>query len=357
MTTMTLATAAGCLRECIQEDVPAMLWGPPGVGKSEVVKQVAHQMDIAKYGPVAANLRRNLRNWNPRNQFGLIDFRATLRDPVDLRGLPLVDAKSGTTRWLAPDELPQVDRDGEEGILFLDELPNAAQSMQAACFGLVLDRQIGEYRLPKGWVPVAAGNRMSDRAAAQRMPTALRNRFAHFEVEADLAAWADWALANGVAPEVVAFVKFRPALLHVMPKGEENAFPTPRAWAKVAKMVDKPNVVRQHIVASLVGDGPSAEFEGFLRVFRHLPDIQQILADPMKAKLPPSNEPAAIWATCGAIAKLATRANFANVLKYASRLPNEFAVMTGLDAVKRDPSLKTAPGYAQWAVSVQGVTA
>ena len=81
--------------------------------------------------------------------------------------------------WYVPDELPRVERDGEFGYLFLDEINTGSPQMMAVMMQLVLDRKVGEYTLPPGWRIIAAGNRVSDRAAAQRMPTALRNRFAH----------------------------------------------------------------------------------------------------------------------------------------------------------------------------------
>lgn len=334
MTTMTLETVAGCLRECIAADVAAFIWGKPGIGKSDMVRQVAAAEGMA-----------------------LIDFRASLRDTVDLRGLPLVDAKSGTTRWLAPDELPNEKRDGKRGILFLDELNTAAQSMQTGCFGLVLDRQLGEYKLPRGWVPIAAGNRMTDRAAAQRMPTALRNRFAHFEVDADLGAWVAWASgAANVNPAVVAFIRFRPELLHVMPSGDDNAFPTPRAWERVARFADKPESIRQHLVASLVGDGAAAEFEGFMRVWKSLPSIAQILSDPQGVRVPTMEEPAALYAVSAALARRVDRNTFGKALDYAKRMPKEFSILLAVDAVKRDPALKNTEAFGLWAVANQDVT-
>lgn len=337
MSICTIKTAAEALRACIEADIPAMLWGPPGVGKSEVVYQVGAEMKRA-----------------------VKDFRPNRMDPVDLHGLPIPDLKSKTTLWLPPAALPDAKRDGEFGILFIDELNTASIAMQAACFGLILERRLGEYELPPGWVPVAAGNRVSDRAAAQRMPTALRNRFAHFEVEADVPTWCDWAMKNGVDPIVVAFIKFRhgtqTSLLHVMPPGEENAFPTPRAWVKVAKVISKlQRPVRQTVVAGLVGDGAAAEIEGFLRVYSDMPDLDAIEnGGHANAKMP--REPAALYAVSQALARRATRKNFANIIAYTDRMPSrEFQVMTVIDAVKCDEKLKTTAGFTAWAVNNQDV--
>jgi hypothetical protein len=145
MTAMTIATAASCLRECVDADIPAFLWGAPGIGKSQAIDQAAASLNM----PV-------------------IDWRANLRDPVDVRGLPVVDIKTGVTRWLCPAELPVNGRHGPRGILKMDELNTASPAMMAACLQIVLERHAGEHKLDNGWVPVAAGNRMSDRAAVQR---------------------------------------------------------------------------------------------------------------------------------------------------------------------------------------------
>ena len=333
-TTISPKTLASCLVECIKANIPAMAWGKPGIGKSDVVRQVAASLG-----------------------YGLIDFRATLRDPVDLRGLPLVDAKTGTTRWLAPNELPNADRDGDKGILFLDELPNAPPLMQASCFGLVLDRQLGEYRLPEGWVPIAAGNRMADRSASQRMPSALKNRFAHFEVQADIDSWSDWANKAELNPLIIAFVRYRAELLHKMPEGDDNAFPTPRAWQSVSRCFDKSMAMhlRFSLVTGLVGPGPAAELEAFITSWTRLPPIQQIIDNPKSAMVPNMDEPGLMYAVSSAIARKATRETFGNVLTYAARLPKEFEILTAVDAVRRDPLLTKSSAFVQWAVRNQSV--
>lgn len=329
---VSIDVAAICITALIDANEPAFLWGPPGVGKSEAIRQIAK--DTGR---------------------GLIDFRASLRDPVDLRGLPLVDEKTNKTRWLSPHELPNVERDGARGILFMDELNVASQAMQAACFGLVLERRIGEYVLPEGWVPIAAGNRRADRAAAQRMPTALRNRFAHFEVEADLGAWCKWATIAGIDPQMIAFLRYRTELLHVMPAGDQNAFPTPRAWAKVAKIINQPESVRHHLIRAIVGEGAAAECEGFLRLWANLPPIAEILRSPTTAKKPGDDQPAEMYAVATALARKVDRTTFGNALIYAKRLPAEYGVIIAKDAVARDPKLKETEAFVSWALENKDV--
>lgn len=329
---MTLKTLEACLKFNISKDIATCIWGPPGVGKSNLVHQVADDID-----------------------YNLIDIRLSLRDPVDLRGLPLVDVVKGTTRWLAPSELPQEKRDGKKGILFLDEFNTCSKQMEGAALGLVLDRKLGEYRLPPGWIPIAAGNRLIDKASANRVGTATKNRYAHFEVVADVDAWISWASRHGIHPLVIGFVKFRPHLLHKMPLGDENAFPTPRAWETVSKVVDAPDAIRLQLVTAIVGESAAIEFEGFMQVYKGLPSIDQILTKPNSVHVPNANEVAACWAVSQALAQYAIPKNFGNAILYTGRLPKEFQVSMITDAVRRDQSLMKTHAFIDWATKNQEI--
>jgi hypothetical protein len=327
MATMNLKLAARCLEVLTAKGMAVMLTGAPGVGKSQLVHQVAGRTD------------RNV-----------VDIRAARLDPVDVHGLPVPDLKSRTTVWLTPDMLPQADRDGDRGYLFLDELADAGKMMQSALYGLVLERRLGNYVLPEGWAIVAAGNRKSDRAAAQTMSTALRNRFAHLEVGVDVDTWVEHANRSNFAPVVVAFIRFRPNLLNVPPQGEENAFATPRSVERVCGLVDEPLDIRQHLVATQVGDGWAAEFEGFARIWASLPSVDDILAG-KKAAVPSSSEPAVFFALSGALSRRSNRDNFGNVVAYSARMPKEFEVLTVTDAARRDEKLTKTRAFADWAAA------
>lgn len=327
---MNLKTASTALAAFIEADIPAFLWGAPGIGKSAIVKQIAGERD-----------------WN------VIDFRASTRDPVALMGLP--DIHGDTAKWKVPDEFPQVERDGPEGILFLDELNAAAPSMQAAAFGLVLDRKVGDYTLPKGWRVLAAGNRQSDRAAAQRMPSALANRFAHIDIDADTDTTVEHFNKIGVSPMVTAFLRFRPALLHMMEGSDLRAFPTPRAWEQVSKVVDTPSPLRLQLVSAIVGEGAAAELEGFIRVYKNLPSLDLVLANPNSAPVP--EEPAARFAIASGLARKVDAKTFDNGMAYIKRIPSrEFEIMFAVDAVRRDPSLSHTQTFTDWAVRNSDVT-
>ena len=164
-----------------------MLWGPPGIGKSSIVAQVSESSDI-----------------------DLIDLRLSQLAPTDLRGLPVADHDTNTSRWYPPEFLP---REGK-GILFLDEINLAPPSMQGIAQQLILDRKVGSYTVPDGWFIWSAGNRKEDFAAVFDMPGPLANRFIHFHVEPDIDSFKQYALREKLHESVIAFILFRPDLLH-----------------------------------------------------------------------------------------------------------------------------------------------
>jgi len=233
----------------------------------------------------------------------LRDIRALLLDPVDLRGLPYV--ANGRSMWATPEFLSA----HGAGILFLGELNAAPAMVQAAFYQLVLDRRLGEYTLPDGWAIIAAGNRDGYRAHTTRMPTPLRNRFVHLEFEVDAQEWSEWAIGAGIRPEVIAFIRFRPQLLSVFDRGA-NAFPSPRSWEFVSRMLDSgPEAGVEHeMFGGTVGPGAATEFSGFLRMFRELPNIDAILLNPFGEPVPDS--PAAQYAVASALATRASDTNF-----------------------------------------------
>ncbi len=197
------------LHALIGERVPLHIWGPCGVGKSQIVGQVASDLD-----------------------YNFLDVRAVQLDPVDLRGLPRI--ASDQTEWVPPKFLPTTGK----GILFLDELTSAPQMTQAGCYQLVLDRKLGEYVLPEGWVVIAAGNPASERGVHFAMPRPLRNRFVHLELEADLDDWSKWAVKAHIRPEIIAFLRFKPELLHAADTtADANAWPTPRSWEMASNVL------------------------------------------------------------------------------------------------------------------------
>ena len=168
---MKASKITSAISALIDSKIPSFLWGPPGIGKSSIVKQISTAKSL---------------------QF--IDLRLSLMDPTDLKGIPFYDKHEHHSVWAPPSFLPK----SGEGILFLDELNSAPPAVQASAYQLILDRQVGEYKLPDGWAIVAAGNRETDRGVVYKMPTPLANRFVHLEMEVDVNDWKDWAFSTGI---------------------------------------------------------------------------------------------------------------------------------------------------------------
>lgn len=325
---MTPAHIVSALYTLLSIKQPVFIWGPPGVGKSQIVAQVARQQGLA-----------------------LRDIRAVLLDPVDLRGLPRI-TDEGNAVWCSPGFLPQQGTDPEEGILFLDELNAAPPLVQAACYQLILDRCIGEYRLPDGWSIIAAGNREKDKAVTHRMPSALANRMVHLEFEVSLDDWLAWAQCSGIRPEVSSFLRFRPKLLHDFdPLAASKAFASPRSWEFVSRILDaQPHGdVEYELFKGTVGVASAAEFMGFLAVWRELPTVEDILGNPETALVP--EEPAALYALCEALALKANAEIIGGLVRYAERLPAEFGVLLMRDAVCRDTELVQCEAFSRWAAN------
>ncbi len=301
---------------------PIYLWGPPGVGKSSIVRQAARNAGL-----------------------DVLDVRAVLLDPVDLRGLPRIEKDSAL--WCPPAFLPR----GGDGVLFLDELAQAPPLVQAACLQLCLDRRVGEYLLPEGWSVVAASNRQEDRAGAHRLISPLLNRFVHVDLEVSHDDWQDWAVQAGIAPEVRSFLRYRPALLFQFdPTTNQRSFPTPRSWEFVSQVLSHtPQDLLLPVVAGCVGEGPAAEFVGFARMYKELPDLDQVLAQPATTPVP--REPAVLYALVGALVERCRNGDQAllgNFVQYATRLPDEFGVLSMRDALAINPRLIALPAAQSW---------
>jgi hypothetical protein len=308
--------------------IPVYVEGPPGVGKSEMFKQLAQEERI-----------------------GFIDLRLAQLDPVDLRGLPAVQVveKLAMTVWSRPDFWPQAKRDGEKGILLLDELGDCGKAMQSAGYQVVLDRRAGPHEILPGWYIAGAGNNMKHRAGAQPMSSALANRFAHIEIDADLKTFVEYGNRVGFNYAILGFLQARPKLLHDMPEaGAIKAFPTPRAWAKASMICDTPNDVRMKLIAGCVGEGAAGEFMAYQRVL-DLPDFEEVVANPKKCKIP--EVPSHRYALSSMLAQRVERSNFDKVMQYIQRseFGRDFEISTVLDASKRDASLTETKAFTEFA--------
>jgi hypothetical protein len=236
--------------------IPVMLWGPPGVGKSQMVAQVAE-----KY------------------QAPVIDIRLSQMEPSDLRGIPF--RVNDLVEWAVPAMLPNAQRHGSKGILFLDEITSAPPSVSAAAYQLILDRRLGNYEVPDGWAIFAAGNRQGDRGVTYTMPAPLANRFSHYEVEVNLDDWVAWAWQHGINERIIAFLRFRSDLLFEFdPAHNPVAFPSPRSWEfahnALHKFEDHPELFLGALQAC-VGPAAGIELNAFIQSLDQMPDLDAIL--------------------------------------------------------------------------------
>lgn len=235
-----------------------MLWGTRGVGKSSVVRQVADHFKVP-----------------------LVDLRLTTIEPVDIRGAIYADEVQGKTVWFPPEFLPTPDQPA--GILFLDELTAADQRLQISAYSLILDRRVGNYRLPDGWQVIAAGNASFHGAVSHDMGTALADRMFHFNVQTVIDAFLAHALACGFAPEVMAYLKVRPDRLDDTPSQLANDHlvgASPRGWEDISNVLKSglSDSAKRVFVQGRIGAANAAEFFGVLREIQAAVDVVRLLA-------------------------------------------------------------------------------
>ena len=304
--------------------VPFIL-GAPGGGKSACAREVIASLDI-----------------DPEK---VVEFTASLRDPVDVLGTP--NNNGEYTRWVPPEEFYKLRKGVGRAALILEELSDAPIPMQNALCGVVYDRRAGNLCLTDELFLIATGNRTEDKSGAARITSKLANRTRRFDFQENIDDWTEWALDNDINPVLIQFLRFRPGLLTDF---DPNRFanPTPRSWERV-------NLIPSSLDGGLffdncageVGEGAAAEFTGFKRIYMSLPDVDSILLDPAGAEVP--QDPATLYALTGALARKSTKDNFDRVSKYLSRMSPEFNVMATKDAIKLCPAIKHTRSFVEWA--------
>ncbi len=262
--TVTSKQARKSILRCFKSKRPLFLWGPPGIGKSELVENIATEM----------------------NGY-MIDLRLAQMEPTDLRGIPFYNKDLNKMDWAAPVDLPDEELASQYPIviLFLDEMNSAAPSVQAAAYQLTLNRRIGKYRLPDNVVIVAAGNRDSDKGVTYRMPTPLANRFIHQEMKVDFNSWQEWAVLNRIHKDVVGYLSFAKGDLYDFDaKSASRSFATPRSWTFVSQLLDdeEDDDTLMNLIAGTVGEGLAVKFMAHRKVSAKMPRPEDILDGKVK---------------------------------------------------------------------------
>jgi hypothetical protein len=303
--------------------------GSPGGGKTTIVHQVAEELGIPC-------IERHMPTMLVE------DF-----------GILFPDGDNGL-KYKLPEWFPIKGKAPDKGILLFDDRNQANSDLQKVLANICQARNLHGTAMPEGWMVVSTGNRQADRAGANRVLGHLRNRETVYELDTHLDDWTQWALDNGVKPEVISFIRFRPALLHDYdPQRDQNA--TPRSWVEGVSDVlgTVPSDAEFESFKGAVGEGSAAEFVGFLRIFRKLPNPDAVLMNPTTADVP--SDPATLYALSGAIAERATEGNFERVCTYAERMPADFSVLTVSYASRKKPELANTAAFNKWVVKHQDV--
>jgi len=309
------------------------LTGSPGLGKSDIIREVAKEWDLK-----------------------VIDFRLAQADPTDMNGFPTLNKERTRSHYAAPitfplegDPIP----DGYKGwLLFFDEMNAAPPSVQAAAYKIVLDRMVGEQKIHHRVAMVCAGNLSTDRAIVNRLSTAMQSRLIHLNLAIDQKAWFIWAAGAGIDHRILGFLRFRPDLLHnFKPDHADDTFPCPRTWHFLSDLITKNkwDIIgfdKLPIMAGTVGEGPASEFKGFTDIYEQLPTIEQMLNRPESVIIP--DEPSTRYAITALIGNKATLQNIDQLMIIVNKLPVEFQVITLQNITKGNKDLRKADSIKAW---------
>lgn len=320
----------------------AFLWGPPGIGKSAAVHQIADNIE---------------RDTGKRVQ--VTDVRLLLFSPIDLRGVPMADANREFTEWLRPKLFDFDPGENVVNILFLDELSAAPQSVQAAAYQITLDRTVGEHKLPDNTIVIAAGNRVTDRSVAYQMPRALSNRLMHFEIKVEFDSFREWGVKAKLHPFVLGYLSFDNSKLNAEDNLDDVAFPTPRSWNFVSDIlkatgVKSPSDIHP-LISGCIGLAAAFEFEGWCKVYQTLPDIDEIFAGrgkdcPKKPDVMYALVSSATYRILENPDRITDR-NLENVCEYLKKIPIDFAARFYRDIMTSEElklRLMNVPAYREW---------
>lgn len=322
------------------KDIPSvMLWGPPGVGKSQGVREIARLLEEGTGKHV-----------------NVTDVRLLLFNPIDLRGIPTANADKTLAIWLRPRIFQMDASDNVINILFLDELSAAPQTVQAAAYQITLDRVVGEHRLPENCIVIAAGNRITDKSVAVKMPKALANRLMHFDIQGSFESWQNWAVSHGISKKVLGYLSNnRNRLFGFDPNSDDLAFATPRSWEMVSNILktngDDPMKCRV-LISALVGNATALEFCSWVNVFDEIPQTEAIFNGTEK-RIPKGTDQ--LYATVYSMTEYArehcgNKTAIGHSIDYARRLPYDFTTLllfnyANLNDSSMEKTLRTIPEY------------
>jgi len=308
-----------------------MLWGPPGVGKSQAIRQIGKDIENKTGKKVV-----------------ITDVRLLLFNPIDLRGIPTANEDKTLAIWLKPQIFQMDPSENIVNILFLDEISAAPQSVQAAAYQITLDRVVGEHKLPDNCIVIAAGNRVTDKSVSFKMPKALANRLLHIEVEGSFDSWRNWAETSGINEKVLGFLSFRTdKLFGFDPKNDDLAFATPRSWEMVSNLLNNvcDDVDSMYpMIAGLLGNSLAVEFRSWCGLHSDLPNTEAIFEGKPTA-VPKSAD--ALYAVVASMSEYAKDCRndptlIGNSLRYAEKMPADYIaiLLKNYEAMEEDYRMK-----------------
>jgi MoxR-like ATPase len=330
---MKPSLVAEAVKECVAADITPIIWGAPGCGKTQVIEQTA-----AAIG------------------YECIKAHPAVDDPVDWKGLPMPSGDGVSAEFRPYGNLLRCLNASKPTIVFLDDLGQSPQSVQAALMQVIHGRELNGQRISDLVRFVAASNRETDRAYVQRLITPIANRCVHFDYEIDHNDWANWALGANLPIETIAFIRFRSNLLHQFdPHSKEKAFPSPRSWEFASRITTRSinPLIEYEVYKGIVGEAAAAEYVGFLKIFRELPNPDAVIMSPATADVP--QKPDVLYALAGALAKRAGENNFDRILEYGKRIPVEFCILMVRDIVKLNSKLQNTKAFINFSTQYQDV--
>jgi hypothetical protein len=310
----------------IPNKYPVMITGQPGIGKTEIIKEVVSSL----------------------KDHQLLISHPVVSDPTDFKGMPFVT--NGSAEFLPFGDLKQLIDADKPLIHFLDDFGQASTSVQAAAMQLILERRINGHKISDNVVFMAATNRHTDRAGVSGILEPVKSRFMTIlELEVNIDDWIEWATKKGLPPELVSFIRFKPKMLSdFQPSRELKNSPTPRTIYHVGEMMNSglDKSFEFEVFSGAAGEGFATEFRSYLTIYRDLPDPREVLKNPTTAIVP--KELSQKYAISGAISHIVKEDNFKNFITYIDRLPVEFKISAFRDAIARNAKLLNNPDGIKW---------
>jgi hypothetical protein len=345
-------------------NVPIVIGGP-GLGKSQVITQATAEY-VREHADAVPAYRRILESGASAEEMTRVIMLAS-RNPVSITGLPAIDHENKSTYFTRPDIIPS---DTDKMVCaFFDEITHAPQMVQGAAYQIILDREVNNFKYAPHILIAAASNRKEDKGVYNEMPKPLANRFVFLNLEYDNDTWLDWAAVNGIRDEIRAYARWRPNLMYAFPGSEvdisgsriktdasDTCFPTPRMWAMLSRTLAAgiPAEIESEMIAGHIGQAVGADFAGFLRVWRQMPDPALALLSPDTCPVPAG--PGARYAVSAALASRVTEATLGNAVRYFKRftdsatgaIQSEYGVVFMLDATRIKPELQGTSEFITW---------